>query len=283
VALNVEEGDRVEEGQVIARLDTELLDADVMRLEASRAAAKAQLAFADARLSRAEELQKQGFASAERFDEALAMRDELVNRIAETDAALHAVQINKAKSSLHAPFSGRIGAQSVEANETITAGQPIMSIIETTAPEFRVGLPLDVAVETLKSAHISIAGREIPATLRQLRPDIDPVTRTRTAIFSLDTQTEMLFGQTAALLMETTVEERGAWVPVDALQSGDGSVWRLLVVQDDRVRHAAVEILHIEGTKAFVRGSFDETSRIVAAGAHRVVPGQTVTVIGAEG
>lgn len=283
VVLTVDEGDSVTKGQVIARLDTDLLDADLMRLEASRAAAMAQLEFAEARLSRARKLQKQGFTSTERLDEALAVRDELLNRIAETDAALHAVHINKTKSTLYAPFTGRIGAQSVEANETILAGQPIVRVIESSAPEFRVGLPLDIAVDNLEAAQIDVAGRALPATLKQVRPDIDPVTRTRTAIFSLDTKTELLFGQTATLLMETPVEANGAWVPVDALQSGDGGVWTLLVVQDDRVRNAAVEILHIEGAKAFVKGSFDETSRIVATGAHRVVPGQSVTVIGAKG
>ncbi len=279
VALPVDEGDLVAEGQVIARLDTELLEAEVARLTATRAAAKAQLVFAQARLTRAEQLQQQGFTSTETLDQALAARDELVNRIAQTDAALTAVEINISKSTLYAPFAGQIAAQSADMAETISAGQQIVSVVETSAPEFRVGLPLDIPAKALGEATVEIGDRLVQARLKRLRPDIDPVTRTRTALFALPKDTPVVFGQTAALLFETTVNQPGAWVAVDALKSGEGSVWTLLVVRDGVLDTAAVEILHIDGDRAYVRGTFEEGMQIVAQGAHRVVAGQTVSVL----
>lgn len=281
--LVAEEGEHVEKGQVIAALDTDLLQADVTRLTAARAASVAQLEFAESRLSRAQQLQRQGFTSTETLDQALAARDELLNRIAETDAAIRAVEINIEKSVLHAPFSGQIATQSVDETETITAGQHIVRVMETSVPEVRVGLPLEISEEELAAVTVEIDGVDIPATLKRLRPDVDPVTRTRTALFALDPQTAVVFGQTVALRLDTPVSASGAWVPVDALLSGEGSVWRILVIEDDKVRQAAVEILHIDGPSAFVRGTFEDGMQIVTAGAHRVVAGQTVTVLGAEG
>lgn len=281
--LLVEEGDTVTAGQGIARLDIDLLDADRRRLKASRAASKAQLVSAESRLARAMQLQKQGFTSQETLDQALAARDELSNRIAETDAALDTVAINIEKSVLFAPFDGQIAAQNVDAAETIQAGQEIVTVMETSAPEFRVGLPLGVSADALATVQIDVGGQELPATLKRIRPDIDPVTRTRTALFALDTDRDVVFGQTAALVMRSTVMAQGAWVPADALQSGEGSVWTVMVVVGDKLQPAAVEILHIEDQQAFVIGSFDEGARIVTSGAHRIVGGQTVTIVGAEG
>lgn len=277
--LLAEEGDTVAQGDLIARLDTDLLEADAKRLKAARAATAAQLEFAEARLKRAERLQKQGFTSTETLDQALSARDELQNRIAETDAALETVTINIAKSQLVAPVSGQIASQSVDAAETITAGQEIVTVIETSVPELRVGLPLNVGRDQLTAVSVEIDGTAVNATLKRLRPDIDPVTRTRTGLFTLETDMPLLIGQSAALLLDTQVTATGAWVPVDALQSGEGSVWRLLIVEDERLRTVAVEILHVEQDRAYVRGTFTQDTRFVTAGAHRVVAGQSVTVI----
>lgn len=277
--LTADEGDTVKKGQIIARLDTGLLQAERARLKASRAAITAQLAFAESRLERARELQGQGFSSQETLDQALATRDELTARIAEIDAGIASVDINISKSEIRAPFDGRVGAQSVDVTETLSAGQPVLSLIETTEPMVRIGLPLGLSPEALAKVTIDIEGVLYPAELRRIRPDIDPVTRTRTALFALDTDDAPTFGQTATLSIDMQVAARGTWVPVDALQEGSGSIWNVLVVEDGTVRTAAAELLHAETDRAFVRGTFAEGATLIRSGAHRVVPGQQVTVL----
>ncbi len=278
-ALLVDEGDLVNEGQLLAQLDTALLEAEQTRLEAARAATEAQLEFAEGRLLRAAALREEGFASEETLDQARATRDELTNRIAETDAAIAAVRINIEKSDLRAPFEGRVGQRVVDGGETLGAGGPVLTLIETAAPQVRVGLPLSVATETLSDVTILINGAEHAARLAQLRPDIDPVTRTRTAVFDVQGDIALAFGQTATLALETQVDLPGAWVALDALQEGLGSAWTILVVEDGTVRTAAVEVLHSDAENAFVRGTFEPGAQMIRTGAHRVVPGQQVTVI----
>ncbi|MFK7763169.1 MAG: efflux RND transporter periplasmic adaptor subunit [Roseobacter sp.] len=279
-ALLIDEGDAVTQGEVIARLDTDLLDAEATQLHAGRAALAAQLVFAESRLTRAKELQKQGFTSQETLDEALAARDELTNRIAETDAALQAVNINLEKSVLRVPVSGRIAAQDADPGETVQAGQQIVIVMDMDYPELRVGLPLHIDASQLGDFRIEVADRHLNATLKRLRPDIDPVTRTRTAILTIEQDKDLLFGQSAALVMQVDVPVSGAWIPLDALQSGNGSVWTAMVVIEETARRIAVEIMHIDGPRAFVRGSFEDGDQLIALGAHRIVPGQTVSVIG---
>ncbi len=283
VELTVDEGDQVAEGQILARLDTALLAADERGQSAARDATASQLEFAEARLMRAEALRKQGFTSQEGLDQARTTRDELRSRIAEIDARLQSVRINLEKSVLKAPFAGRIGSQFMDEGAALSTGQAVASLIETGSAEVRIGLPLELSEADLAGAEIDINGTVFEAELIQFRPDIDPVTRTRTALFAIDTDTPPVFGQTATLLLKNTVLLPGVWVQMDALQEGAGGVWTVLVVEDGIVRSSLVELLHVEETRTFVRGTFRDGALMVATGAHRVVPGQSVEILNVEG
>ncbi|WP_090208856.1 efflux RND transporter periplasmic adaptor subunit [Yoonia litorea] len=282
-AILVVEGQRVFEGDVLARLDTALLEAEQQRLEASQAATRAQADFAESRLTRAVALQSDGFASTEAVDQARANRDELIARLDEIAAALHSVQINLEKSEITAAFDGRIGLTNVDGQEALAAGSPVLTLVQTDAPEIRVGLPLSVTEQMLQSATVRIRGDEFVAELLQIRPDIDPVTRTRTAIFALQTDQPIVVGETATLILDQAVAATGTWVPLDALQEGQGGAWSILTVDDEIVRHALVEVLHTEPSRAFVRGTFAADALLIETGAHRVVPGQRVRVLQSQG
>ncbi len=281
--LAVGEGENITKGEVVAKLDTSLLDAEQQRLTASKDALHAQLTFAKRRLKRAQDLQTEGFTSQETLDQAQATFDELASRIREIDARLLSLQINIEKSVLHAPFTGRVGAQDVEEMETLAAGQSVLTLIETGTPRVRVGLPLHLTAEDISQVVIAVNGVEYPAVLNQLRPDIDPRTRTRTALFTLENETEFTFGQSATVLIETPVTAAGAWIDLDALQQGAGSIWTVLVFDGEIVRTAAVEVLYLQDNRAFVRGSFTEGAQMIRSGAHRVVPGQQVRILTEEG
>jgi RND family efflux transporter MFP subunit len=275
----VDEGAHVREGQEIARLDTELLMAEQAQFRASRAALAAQLAFAESQLDRAKSLRKQGFSSVESEDRARAARDELKNRIIETDAALTAISIRLEKSVIRAPFSGRVGQLAADPGSTLAPGQTVMTLFATANPQVRVGLPLGVSPDNLKEAEIVVGSERYVARLLQVRPDVDPRTRTRTALFSLQGKTVPAFGELATLIVPESVSARGAWVPIDALKEGDGGAWTVLVVESGRARNAAVEVVEVQADRVFVQGGLTEGMRLVAEGAHRVVAGQSVGVL----
>jgi len=276
-SILVDEGDTVTRGQVLATQDTSLLEAERTQLLAAKSATEAQLKFANQTVERNEELQRRGFAPQAGVDEALARRDELIGRIAETDAGLANVEIRIAKSQVTAPFDGHVTARSVDGGETLGAGQAILGLVERAAPQVRVGVPLDFAETRLATAQIELDGQIIPATLTSLRPDIDPVTRTRTALFSLDTGITPAFGQTARLLVTERVEKDGFWVPITSLKEGVRGQWTVLTVDDQStVRAAQVELLHAESDRVFARAAFPDRTPLIDAGPQRVTVGQRV-------
>ncbi len=275
--INVDEGDLVSQGQVLATQNTALLEADRARLLASKAAIEAQLRFAIQTVSRSEALTERGFTSEAGLDEAVSRRDELRARIAETDAALNTVEIRIEKSQISAPFDGRITQRQVDGGETLAAGQGILGLVQLKAPQVRIGLPLNVEQSQLAQVEIDIDGVSSPASLVTLRPDIDPVTRTRTAIFEVKTDRDAAFGQTARLHIIDTIPLEGVWLPTTSLKEGVRGQWTILMVDpDQKVRAAAVEILHTDGDQVYVRGAFPDGTLLIDEGPQRVTVGQKV-------
>ncbi len=276
----VDEGDVVTKGAPVARLDTALLDTEITRLMAAREALRAQLAFSERSVARRQALNQRGFASEEAFDQARFTSAELTARISETTAAIRNAEIRIEKSTLRAPFDGRVAARRSDTGATVGMGAAIVTLLETAEPRVRVGLPVDLDIGPDTPVMVTVSGQDYPARLVTLRPDIDPATRTRTAIFSIDGD-QLAYGQSATVRFDRHVAAAGAWVPVRALREGTQGLWTVLIVDDeDHVRPAAVEVIYSDADRAYVRGSFAEGARLIQAGPHRVTPGQTVRVIG---
>ncbi len=275
----VDEGDSVTRGQLLARQDTALLEAERTQLLASKSATEAQLLFAEQTVTRSEELRARGFAPQAGLDEAIARRNELLGRLAEIEAGLTNVDIRLQKSRIAAPFDGRVTTRAVDGGETLGSGQPVLGLVELRAPQVRVGVPLDFDEARLADVQIELEGATVPATLITLRPDIDPVTRTRTAIFALEAETAPAFGQTARLVIRERVVAEGFWVPVKSLKEGVRGQWTLLTVDEDTtVRAAQVEILHAESDRVFARAGFADGTPLIDAGPQRVTVGQHVVL-----
>lgn len=275
--IGVDEGQTVEQGQQIATLDNRLLNSERDRLVASKSALEAQLRFAKQTVERQTQLRDSGAVSQAGLDQALARADELSARIAEIDALLTANAIQLEKSMVYAPFAGRVTSRTVDGGESVGPGQAIVEIVENSAPHLRVGVPIDITNTDLAAATVEIEGAVYEANLVTFRPDIDPVTRTRTAIFEITAETALAFGQTARVLLTDTVEAEGLWVPVTTLKEGLRGQWTLLVVDnEDIVRALSVQVLHTQGDRVFVRGAFPSGVELITAGPQRVTVGQSV-------
>ncbi|MEM9318123.1 MAG: efflux RND transporter periplasmic adaptor subunit, partial [Pseudomonadota bacterium] len=183
----VAEGDRVAEGALLARLDTRALEADRRSVLAAQAALMAQLELAERTAERAEGLGESGFASQQRLDEARLAVAELTARVAETTARLEVIDVALDKAVLRAPFSGEIGARAADPGQTLAAGAAVLTLLQDGAAELHIGLPpaLAATLEPGLEVESTVAGQTQMAVLDQLQPDLDPATRTQTAIFRL--------------------------------------------------------------------------------------------------
>lgn len=273
----VDEGDSVAAGDVLARLDIRALQAERAAQVASRDAAIARRDLAELTAERQRRLAASDFASAQRADEARFRLAEAEADIARFEATILTLDIALSKAEITAPFDGTVAARLRDEGARLGSGAPVLQLQETAAPQLRVGLP-DALAQTLAAdtpLPVTLPGGPGTATLDRLRPDLDPVTRTRAVVFTLDRPAPS--GTLVTLELTRDAPGEGAWVPLSALSEGIQGLWTLYLLDDDNLlRRESVEVLHATGTHAFVAGTFPATARYVPAGAHRIAPGQRV-------
>ena len=283
--LLVDEGDSVAPGDVLARLDTSALIPQRATLEAELAALAADAELARLTLARSDALTERGFRSVAAQDDARLALARAEAGMAATRARIAGVDVQLDKSALVAPFAARIGTRLADPGQTAAAGQAVLVLFDAGAARARVGLPPDLAATLTPGdpVEVEIAGTPHPATIRQIRPDLDPSTRSRSVVLTLPAAAAPVLGDTVALILEQTIAATGFWAPLGALREGARGSWSVMALEatadGDRTLPAAVEVLHAEGARVFLRGGLPAGARIIAEGPDRVAPGQLVLAL----
>jgi RND family efflux transporter MFP subunit len=288
--IMVREGDTVTRGTVIARLDTRLLRAERARLDASRTALMAQMELARRTNDRQSALLAEGHVTRQRVDETSLRLAELEAALAEADAGLAAIDVRLSKAEILAPFDGRVAARLLDVGAVAGPAAPVVTLLEDAPARFTVAIDPDLAdrLEPGQSFTILAGGESLSASLADLSPELDAATRARVAYFDLAPGSDVPPARsTGEVQLTDTRDATGAWVPLAALWQGPRGSWTIMVAiagADGAATIAteAVEILHLDGDRAFVRGSFEDGARYIGGGTHRVVPGETVLLAEAE-
>lgn len=279
--LLVDECDKISEGQVLARLDIELLESRGRELEAQVEELRAELETTGRDLGRIERLSAENLASERERDNLAGRVRVLQASLDRASAALEANEIRLAKSDLRAPFDSRIAARHVDSGVVVNAGTAIFSLVESGAREVRAGVPLRVA-ETLKPGdQIDVrAGAQIArGRVIQVSPVVSQATRSRAVRVALDN--DWAPGEIAYLIITTDVETPGAWLPDTAVTEGVRGTWVVyaaVAVGDARavLEARSVVIHHAWGGRLFVSGALHDGDEVVTGGLHRYAPGQIV-------
>lgn len=212
--------------------------------------------------------------------------------LAEVAASLEAIDVQIEKTVLLAPFAGTISARLIDEGALVSQQMPSVAfrLVETSVLEVRIGLPPEVADaidgEGL-SPTLSVRGEALTVRRVRVLPSVDAATRTVPAVFELDAEAAsdaqaVRDGDVATLEVALPRAARGAWVPLAALSESTRGLWSLYQVttaegeDTPRVSRLELEVLHVDGERAFVRGTFKGGERFVVTGAHRLVPGQRV-------
>jgi RND family efflux transporter MFP subunit len=290
VEIGVDEGDAVAAGAVIARLDAAGLGHERERLEAARAALAADLALAENTLTRRQALSGRGFDSAQSLDEASFAVAALRARQRQTEAELARIALDLEKSTLRAPFAGVLATRRIDEGAVVAAGQALALLQETARPQARIGVPADIAASLVPGAVLRLETRAGAAegTLRAASPDVDPATRTRSLLVDLPPDAPLAMGEVVRLVLSRPVADRGAWVPLSALQEGERGLWAVYLLAPDGqgghlARREAVEALHVEEGRVFLRGAFADGALLVTEGVNRLTQGQRVTPLAPAG
>lgn len=203
--------------------------------------------------------------------------------VAQWAAQIRRLKLELEDGELRAPFAGRIAQRLADEGTVISSGTIVFQLVEDSALEAWVGVPASMSehLQIGQDYTLAVRDRTVQATLESLRPQLDPITRTRNATLQIcgDQLAGLLPGQIVRLKLKDTVECRGVRVPTSALVPGPRGLWNLFVLQEgdpNIVQQRNVELLYSLGEFSIVTGTIRDGEAIIADGVHRVVAGQKV-------
>jgi HlyD family secretion protein len=139
--VRVRRGQSVRRGEVLARLDPTLVEADVANAEATLAGARTGLATADNDLARATRLHASRVASDQDLERSRLTRDEAEARLREAEARLAAARHRLEEMTIASPVDGVVDQLPFDPGERVPAGGVVVVVLDAAAPWVRVWLP----------------------------------------------------------------------------------------------------------------------------------------------
>jgi len=141
IQVAVREGQSVEQGQVLARIDQTEVRARVAAREADVAAARAQLDWADKNRSTQRALLEKKFISQNAFDNIQSNYDVAVARLRAAEAELVVARKSLGDSVLVAPFSGIVAQRHVQAGERVALDAKVITVVNLSRLELEAAVP----------------------------------------------------------------------------------------------------------------------------------------------
>ena len=279
VLVNI--GDKVRKGQLLARLQSATISAELEQARASLEEAEATRAEATANADRARKLQPTGAMSTQQINQWLTTERTAQARVGALKARIKADQVRLTQTRILAPDDGSISARVATVGAVVQAGQELFRLIRQDRLEWQAEVPasdLQRLKPAMKVTVFTASGAAVPGTLRVVAPSIDPQTRTGLVYVDIEqtqdakagmfARGEIDLGRTAALNL-----------PQSAVQMRDGFHSAYGVGADNKVTQFKVSIGRRSADRVEVTGGLDASQRLVASGVGFLVDGDVVRVV----
>ncbi|KGM57093.1 RND transporter [Lysobacter arseniciresistens ZS79] len=279
-AVNVDEGEVVDAGDVLLTLDARTLDSDLAQARAALNEAEAGAALARSNLARGEQLARGQYISAASLDELRAARTQAEARVGTARAARDAAQLRRDFATLRAPADGVISARLVQPGQVVAAGSELLRLIRDGELEWRAELPAADLGTVNPGDRVELRDRDgdrVVGTVRAVSPGVDAASRTGTVFADLPEPADLQPGT----YLEGRINTGLATVPVvpaDAVVLRDGFP-TVFVVEDGTARMVRIEPGARDNGFVEVRAGLDDGAQVVVRGAGFLADGDRVRVV----
>jgi len=139
-------GGALQAGDTMIQIDPRTFEANLEEARANQAANQANLDFLNKQVARLESLRARDFAGEEALDDAISRRAQTQAAIARQEAVILNMQLDLERTSIRAPFSGRIYEESVGLGDIVAPGRELGRFYASDEVEVVVSLNADDAV-----------------------------------------------------------------------------------------------------------------------------------------
>lgn len=190
-ALQVDEGRRVDGGQLLAEIEAEDYEIALDRAETDIRRLEARIRVQEATVARNRALGESEYVSAQQMDEAEAELDALREDLAGARLNRRTAERDLDRTRIHAPFGGQIEERMVSEGDYVQPGEPLFHLSTADALQVRVGFPemLAASLEPGMPLHLynrSARESELAAEITEVRPVISEGGRAVGVIAEID-------------------------------------------------------------------------------------------------
>ena len=275
-------GDRVQPGQVLARLDPQDERNGLRSAQANLSAAEGQLTQARNNFERQRRLQQRGVISRAEFDSVQEGLQTAQARVDDAEAQVKLASDRLSFTELKADAAGSVTATGARAGEVVQAGQMIVRIARQDGRDAVFDVPAQLLRSAPADAEISVHLTEGPTVtvmgrVREVGEQADTVTRTfQVKVGLTDPPPAMRLGSTVT----GSVQWNSApviTIPASALTrvNQQPAVW-IVDPSSLTVSMRNIEVLRYDPGTVVVSHGLDTGDIVVTAGVQALHPGQKV-------
>jgi multidrug efflux system membrane fusion protein len=285
------EGDLVNEGDVLFRLDDRVVKAQILQVEASINKDMASMRDAEATLARRQALIDKRIVSEAALDQARYAVEGFKASIAAGKALLESQKTQLDYLTIRAPITGRTGSLSAKLGATVRTNEsaPLVTINQTkpitvsfAVPQGELGA-LRRALTNKARAEIAVPGgarkARVQGTIAFVDNQVDRTTGTVMAKVVAENADEILWpGQSVEVALTVEVKPRTLSVPASAVLPAQQGMIAWVIGADNKVASRVVRIERIVNQLAYLSAGLDVGERVVTDGQLRLANGTSVTI-----
>ncbi len=278
--LLVDEGDQVKKGQVLARLNRSILDAQLAQTNAQIVAAQGSAAEAAANERRAVELGQKGFVSKQSIDQRRSAAITARAQVSVYQAQRDEIQARLKQTVITAPSDGVIAVRGVSQGQVVVTGTEMFRIIRDGKLEWNAELP-DYQLTQLvvgQRASLTIGGQStVEGTIRLISEKIDEKSRNGVVHVALPADARLRSGMFARGEI-IGGDMRVLTVPQAAVVTKDGESYVFTVSAKGRAQQTKVETGVRTASLVEIRRGLERGVPVVLDGAGLLSDGDQVRV-----
>lgn len=283
VDLPVDEGDTVEEGAIVARLDGRSMRAGAAQAASSAQGIDAQVRQLEQELSRLRPLAQRGTIPSQQVDQMELQLEAARAQLSAARSGASQARTAVSHTTVRAPFAGVVSRVMMEVGETATNMPPsiIARIVDLSAVEIAARIPERELARVSEGAATEVRfpalDRAFSGTVSRIAPEIETQTRTVEIVVRVDNPEGLIRGGMSAEVAIRAGGVRTAMVlPADATR-GMGDSRRVFVHRDGRAVEREVRVQPLGAGTVEVLEGLDANEAVISPLPARLRDGAPVT------
>lgn len=275
-----EVGDTASRGDPIARVDDRLFKLALVQAEARARRLEADLAFREKDVERVEELAATRNTPVSRLEQAVSQRDMVVQDLVEARAAEERARQDLDRTTVRAPFPGRVVARLAQAGEYASTGTELVRLVDTTHVEVRAQAPISTAAFLDSGLEVTVeadGGEIISTPIRAVIPVGNEISRLMELRIALPDR-GLVIGSAVKVRLPSAAPRSAVVVPRDALILRSNSTYVFKVKGDKTAERIEVRTGAAVGDLIEVIGPVKAGDKVVVRGGERLRQGQQVAM-----